>query len=355
MDRVVVVAPDDHDLLVAVGHPRELGPEPGADRRVAHRARDVGVVELQVGPHVDQQRTRLALDVDLPRGERLDVDVVHPQRAAVQPDDRLEVRRLGPERRRRRLHELGLVVQAEQGVVVTLVGDRRRDLHVHPRPAAQRAAQVPGPHLARVGQREQRVAQGSEDALRPLLPVDREVRARDVADEQRVARQHRPRLGTAGGVDQREGGVLGPVARCVQRPHPDAAELELPPVLDGLVVVVGLRVAVDVDRGPRRGHQPAVAGDVVRVVVRLEHVLDRHAHVPGEREVLVDVELRIDDRGDARVLVADQVRRAPQVVVGDLAEDHDRLPPTRARSGRRAAPCRVARAATRPTCRAGAA
>jgi O-methyltransferase involved in polyketide biosynthesis len=61
--------------------------------------------------------------------------------------------------------------------------------------------------------------------------------------------------------------------------------------------------------------------------VRLEDVLDAHAHVPREREVLVDLELWVDDRGDARVLVAHQVGGAAEVVVGDLAEDHGAILP----------------------------
>ena len=65
-----------------------------------------------------------------------------------------------------------------------------------------------------------------------------------------------------------------------------------------------------------------MARDVVGVRVGLEHVLDPHAEVAGEREVLLDVELRVDDRGDAGVLVADQVGGAAEVVVGHLAEEH---------------------------------
>ena len=53
-----------------------------------------------------------------------------------------------------------------------------------------------------------------------------------------------------------------------------------------------------------RGGEAAVAGDVVGVVVGLEHVLDPDAHVAREREVILDLELRVDDRGDAGVLVA---------------------------------------------------
>ena len=51
--------------------------------------------------------------------------------------------------------------------------------------------------------------------------------------------------------------------------------------------------------------------------------------VAGEAQVLVDLEARVDDRRDARVLVADQVGGAAEVVVGDLAEDHGPSSPTR--------------------------
>ncbi len=59
------------------------------------------------------------------------------------------------------------------------------------------------------------------------------------------------------------------------------------------------------------------------MVVGLEDVLDRDARVAGELEVLVDLEARIDDRSLAGLLVADEIGGAAEVVVGDLAEDHD--------------------------------
>ena len=133
------------------------------------------------------------------------------------------------------------------------------------------------PYLAGVRQRQQLLVQGAEDRARALVLVDGEVGPRDVADEQRVAGQHRPRLVAALGVDQRERRVLGPVPGRVQRAHPHAAELELPAVVERLVLVVGRGVAVDVDRRPGRRRQAAVARDVVGVVVRLEDVVDVHA------------------------------------------------------------------------------
>ena len=51
--------------------------------------------------------------------------------------------------------------------------------------------------------------------------------------------------------------------------------------------------------GAGRGDEPAVAGDMVGVVVGLENMLDLHAEVAGEVEVLLDVQARVDDGGDA--------------------------------------------------------
>jgi hypothetical protein len=101
-----------------------------------------------------------------------------------------------------------------------------------------------------------------------------------------------------------------------------SAERELPAIVDGVVVVLGLRGPVDVDAGAGGGDQPSVAGDVVGVVVGLEHVLDADAEIAREAQILVDVQARVDDRRDARVLVADQLARAAQVVLRDLAKDH---------------------------------
>src|SRR4029453_11078270 len=54
----------------------------------------------------------------------------------------------------------------------------------------------------------------------------------------------------------------------------------------------------------------------------LEDVLDPHAHVARELEVVLDLEARVDDRRHPRLLVPDQVGGTPEVVVGDLPEEH---------------------------------
>ena len=86
--------------------------------------------------------------------------------------------------------------------------------------------------------------------------------------------------------------------------------------------VVGLGQLVDVDRRAGRACKAAVAGDVVGVVVGLQHVLDPHPVQAAEVQVGVDVPLRVDHGGDARAGVADQVGGAAQVLVHDLAKEH---------------------------------
>ncbi len=65
-----------------------------------------------------------------------------------------------------------------------------------------------------------------------------------------------------------------------------------------------------------------MAGDVVGVVVGLEDVLDPDPVQAGQAPVGVDVPLRVDHRGVAGVAVGDEVGRAAEVLVDDLAEEH---------------------------------
>ena len=174
----------------------------------------------------------------------------------------------------------------EQRLVRALEPDRRRDLEVHARSAAERAAEVAGPDLARVRKRHQLLVERAEDAAGALRLVHREVGPGDVAHEEAVAGEHRPGLVAAGGVDEGERRVLGAVPGRVDRANREPAELELPSVVEGHVVVVRVGVPVDVDRRAGGGHEPPVARHVVRVVVRLEDVLDVHAEVAGQLEVL---------------------------------------------------------------------
>ena len=191
---VVVVAADEDDLLLAVGQPRQLGAEPGVEHRDRDRARDVRVVVLLIGADVDEQRAVAALLLDLARRERKQLHAVGEQRALVELDDRLEVRRLRTELGERLLDELVLVGDRQRRVVRALEADGRGDLHVHARAAAHRAAEVAGPDLDLGRQHEQLVVERAEDPARAFGLLDRQVRTCDVVDEQRVAGQHRPGL-----------------------------------------------------------------------------------------------------------------------------------------------------------------
>ena len=68
-----------------------------------------------------------------------------------------------------------------------------------------------------------------------------------------------------------------------------------------------------------------MAGDMIGVRVRLERADDPHAVALALVEVLLDREGGIDDDRVARLLVADQVRSAAEIVVDELPEDHGAL------------------------------
>ena len=73
---------------------------------------------------------------------------------------------------------------------------------------------------------------------------------------------------------------------------------------------------------PGRPSEATVARDVVGVIVRFEHMLDSNAVQTGKVEVWLDVPLRVDDRDDALADVADQIRRASEVLMDHLSEQH---------------------------------
>ena len=291
VERVLVVAADEHERLPGLRDPGELGAEAGAARGDAHGARDVRLVELQLGAHVDDQRAVRAGLLDLARRERVGVDALDHERAAVERDDRAEVRRLGAERGGRRGDELVAVADLQERLAGALEADRRGDLQVHARAAAERAAEVAGPHLARLGEVQQRVVQRAEDVARALrLVTARSGRAMSPTNSESPVR-------TAHGWSLRAVSVSANAVCSGRCPGVCSARttsepsVELPAVVERLVLVVGLGEAVDVDGRPGGGHEPAVARDVVGVVVGLEHVLDPHAEVAGEAQVVVDVEL----------------------------------------------------------------
>ena len=139
-----------------------------------------------------------------------------------------------------------------------------------------------------------------EEVSRALARLDCEVGPRGVADEERVAGQHDALVD-----DERT--VLGAVARCVDDAHRDGAGVHHPVVLERVERVPGRRERMDRRRHVVLEREPAVAGHVVGVRMRLEDAHDLHALAPRVLEVLLDRERGIDDERLARREIADEV------------------------------------------------
>ena len=153
---------------------------------------------------------------------------------------------------------------------------------------------------------------------RTVAGGDREVRARSVPDEQRVAGEGDPF------VDD-EGAVLGPVPRRVEHPHAGVADRKLIAVGERLERIFGIGEWVDRDRQFVLERKASVTGDVVRMRMGLEHALDPNAVRGCALEVLLDLERGIDDDGHACGGVADQIRGAAQILVHELPEEEHGL------------------------------
>ena len=83
-----------------------------------------------------------------------------------------------------------------------------------------------------------------------------------------------------------------------------------------------LAARAEIDRRAGPVAQLEMAGDEIGVEVGEEDVRDPQAVLLGEGQVLVDVALRVDDRGRPGRLVADEIRRVRQAVQIELLEDH---------------------------------
>jgi hypothetical protein len=184
---------------------------------------------------------------------------------------------------------------------------------------------VAGVELNSVGQFEQ-LLQAAVEPGRALDRLARKVGAGGVADQKRVACDHEPGLVAAGAVDDDEAAMLGPVPGRVQDSDLHVAERDLLPVLERLVRVLRVRRRVNVDRDLVLQSEPPVAGDVVRVRVRLEDARDAHVALLGLPEIGLDRVRGIDDHGLTRGLVADQVGRAAEIVVDELPKLHEKDP-----------------------------
>ena len=158
--------------------------------------------------------------------------------------------------------------------------------------------------------------------LRRVAARAREVGPPHVSDEKRVARQNLLRLGRDFGVDDDERDALGRVARRLQHAEPDTPDAQLVAVTHCAVWETCAGVRADDDLGAGARGQFPVAADEVRVQVRLDDVLDLQSTGGGLRDVLLNVALRVYDRGLA--LRTDEVGGVRQTAEIELLEVHDR-------------------------------
>ena len=178
-----------------------------------------------------------------------------------------------------------------------------------------------GEHLDAVRQLEQ-PPQGVEEPLGAFDRADGEVGPGRVADEERVAREDEPRLVGPRRVDDGEAAVLGPmpgvwITRSVTVPTASSS-----PSSSTSCGYSAPAAAWMLTRDAVLEGEAPVPRDMVGVGVRLERAHDPDVEPLGLRERPLDRERRVDDERLARLLAPDEVRRAAEVVVQQLREQH---------------------------------
>src|SRR5579862_1605590 len=108
----------------------------------------------------------------------------------------------------------------------------------------------------------------------------------------------------------------------MDRADDDVAEHDLRAVVQRLVLERRARCVVNVDGQVVLERESSVARDVIGVRVRLEDAGQTNRPPLALLEVLLDRKRGVDDNSDALVLVADQIRGTPEIVVDELREEH---------------------------------
>ena len=163
-----------------------------------------------------------------------------------------------------------------------------------------------------------------EEPFRAFARVHCEIRPRGVADEQRVAGQHEALV-------HDECAVLGAVTRRMQHAYRHRAGVHRLPVLQRIERKLGLGQRMYRDGHAVLERETPVPGDVVGMRVRLEHAHDVNPFSGGGVDVLLDRIGGVDHEGFAAGGIPDQVRGAAEIVVDELAEQHDEEANTRSR------------------------
>jgi hypothetical protein len=109
----------------------------------------------------------------------------------------------------------------------------------------------------------------------------------------------------------------------VHHPDRDVADVKDVPVGEGLERKLGLGDRVHGHWEAVLERQATVARHVVGMRMRLEDADDPHTFLRGRRHVLLDRVRGVDDQCLAAGGIPDQVRGAAEIVVDELAEQHD--------------------------------
>ncbi len=87
--------------------------------------------------------------------------------------------------------------------------------------------------------------------------------------------------------------------------------------------VFSLRHLMRVYVRPRPPHKLAMAGDMIGVIVRLDHCRDLHTLRLGHRQnIIYHIQARVNHRAHLRVRAAHNITCAPQVLFDNLLEVH---------------------------------
>ena len=176
-----------------------------------------------------------------------------------------------------------------------------------------------------VRQLEQAAQARMEDArLAMRVAGDVQVGPADVADQQRVAAEHKPRLLVpAPEVGDNVGVVRGRMSRRREPSHDRVAELYPVAVPERLVLKRDSGLHREVGCRARPSDELGKAGDVIGLNVGLEDSDDRRPGLLGSDEVLRHETLvRIDHRELPLTRAAEQVARAGGLRHEELSEDH---------------------------------
>ena len=178
-----------------------------------------------------------------------------------------------------------------------------------------------------VGKREQllgqRAVQRARHLLDCVLAMSMEIGAAGIADQQRVAGQHQPRLIRAAAVRDQVRVVRGRMPWGGERLDLSVAKLDDLAIGERMMIELNSRSARQIRRGARAPDELAHPGDVVGLHVRVQHRDDRRALRLGDPDVCIDeVDVRLDHRQLRLGLAPKHVRGARRLVVKQLPEEH---------------------------------